>query len=376
MGLSWSTFVGTCPFESFRDRGVAVLHFEKCEMFFFALLALQRVDFAGSSVNLQPWTWCCRVYLLFTSCLQARTIHHQRVSNSTPEMLCQLLCQAGPGSYRVAWTAPWMKIVMRGFVFLTRYRRNPVHDLQLVYLMYAWVTNCISSEFFVLEFYISTYHSLNSTCHFGNLTHDAWPIVDQNRVWGIVCRCLLFPRPTSLLISIYDIYILIFMYMIHIYIYIHFELFRCMAPWWEPLRPFVEWKNRSSPRGTPMVASWVVWRQRLPPRKLTWHSPWTWAGPQKEGLIFQPSIFRGEHVSFRAATPLKTNGWNPKIGGWGGSFSFSFWVYLQVPAVSFRGKSSSDQNPTYLQYIGDEILPSSIGILMSHEIRIPMKQSV
>ena len=36
-------------------------------------------------------------------------------------------------------------------------------------------------------------------------------------------------------------------------------------------------------------------------------------------------------------SPPKTNGWNPKIGGLGRCFSFSFWGYFQVPAVSFGG---------------------------------------
>ena len=34
---------------------------------------------------------------------------------------------------------------------------------------------------------------------------------------------------------------------------------------------------------------------------------------------------------------------------------------------------SSDQNPGYLLYRGDEILPSDMGIVINHEIRIPMK---
>ena len=35
---------------------------------------------------------------------------------------------------------------------------------------------------------------------------------------------------------------------------------------------------------------------------------------------------------------------------------------------------SSDQNPGYLLYEGDEILPSYIGIIIRHEIRIPINQ--
>ncbi len=44
----------------------------------------------------------------------------------------------------------------------------------------------------------------------------------------------------------------------------------------------------------------------LPSLKLTAKElPKNWAGPQKERIIFQPSIFRGENVSFREA-----NRWN------------------------------------------------------------------
>ena len=38
--------------------------------------------------------------------------------------------------------------------------------------------------------------------------------------------------------------------------------------------------------------------QGLPSLKLTVR-PWKWAGPQKETILFQASIFRGENVSFR-----------------------------------------------------------------------------
>ena len=35
---------------------------------------------------------------------------------------------------------------------------------------------------------------------------------------------------------------------------------------------------------------------------------------------------------------------------------------------------SNERNPGWLGYIGDEILPSYIGIIISHEIRIPINQ--
>ena len=37
---------------------------------------------------------------------------------------------------------------------------------------------------------------------------------------------------------------------------------------------------------------------------------------------------------------------------------------------------SSDPNPCYLLYIGDEVLPSYIRHIISHETRIPIKQPV
>ena len=42
-------------------------------------------------------------------------------------------------------------------------------------------------------------------------------------------------------------------------------------------------------------------QEQVPSPKLTGH-PWNWAGPQKETIVLQPSIFRCESVSFREAT--------------------------------------------------------------------------
>ena len=75
-------------------------------------------------------------------------------------------------------------------------------------------------------------------------------------------------------------------------------------------------------------------------------------------------------------------------------FLFS-WVILRVPVVHFRGcifttisnrgndegprpwdHVSDDKNPGCLGYIGDEILPSYIGIIIFPIIRIPIKQPV
>ena len=46
----------------------------------------------------------------------------------------------------------------------------------------------------------------------------------------------------------------------------------------------------------------------------------------------------------------------------------------QRPQVTKQQLSSEKRPPGCLEYIGDEILPSYIGIKISHEIRIPINQ--
>ena len=58
--------------------------------------------------------------------------------------------------------------------------------------------------------------------------------------------------------------------------------------------------------------------------KLTWHSPWNWAEPQKETIVpFQPSIFRGELI---ASGRVICNGVN--------DFPFSSPVFHEIPTKS------------------------------------------
>ena len=51
---------------------------------------------------------------------------------------------------------------------------------------------------------------------------------------------------------------------------------------------------------------------------------------------------------------------------WGKSYHYPYWITIL----------SSDQNPGDLLYIGDEILPSFIAIMINHETRIPTNQPV
>ena len=46
---------------------------------------------------------------------------------------------------------------------------------------------------------------------------------------------------------------------------------------------------------------------------------------------------------------LQTNILNPKIGGLGRCFSFSFWRYFQVPCASFPGCNEISQKITRIE---------------------------